>query len=237
MRSIKVGISVIAIALLGACAQQPKKQAFNREAATKINVVVVTQWPNEQQHDARILAHPGQSFGLIGALIETADGASKIARLTAAVDPAQTRLRERFSVVLRKRLEAAGYTTRLAVLPTGTKDEQLLAVAKQQADGDAFLRVGLSSGYLAAGPTTDYFPHLNVSVRAIDSTSGSTLYEEAFTYGLPMPASNSVHLASDSRYRFASMDALASDPQRAREGWFGGLDAIAAQVAADLKKH
>jgi hypothetical protein len=44
-------------------------------------------------------------------------------------------------------------------------------------------------------------------------------------------------LASESQYRFANMDELIKDVAKARDGLYSGLDAIAAQVTADLKKN
>jgi len=237
MISTKALAAIAALALLAGCAQAPKKQAFNRDAATHIKSIVLTQAPNQDSYEAAVLGHPGMSFGLIGGLIAAADMQAKSSKLSAAIDPTLTRLQDRFSERLSENLARAGYQTQVVVLPKDTKEEQIVTVARQKASGDAVLAVGLIGAYWAAGPSSDYFPRLLVRVRQIEAASGNTLYEDTFTYGYANPQAQTIHLASDAQYRFADIDALVADPDKTRQGWYAGLDAIAAQIAADLKKN
>ncbi len=228
--------AVILAALLSACAQAPKRQALSREAAAAAKTVAVMQAPNEEGYGVNVINHPGQYFGLIGGLVQVSEASAKMKRLNTAVDPAQTRLRERFGGRLRERLGAAGYESSAAVVPSPLKDDQFLANAKQQTQADLFVRVELDAAYLAQTPTSDYVPHINVNVKAFDSKTGAALYEERFTYGLPLLGTNAIHIEPDARYRFKDIDALVADPQRARDGWFAGVDAITEKIALDLRK-
>jgi hypothetical protein len=237
MRFIRTLGALAIVATLAACVQAPKKQAFNREAAGHVKTVVITQTPNQDSYEAAILGHPGMSFGLIGGLVAAADMHAKSTKLTAAINPAETRLQERFSTKLSEGLAKAGYTATIVALPKDTKADQFLPLAKAKANGDAFLTVSLSGGYWAAGPSTDYVPRVIAQVRTFDSASGGVLYEDTFSYGYAMPQAQTIHLASDPQYRFASIDTLTSDPGKTREGLYSGLDAIVAQIVADLKKN
>jgi hypothetical protein len=230
------------LALVGAlvvfmtgCAQVPR-QAFNAKAAAAIRKVVVAQQENQTEYQTNILGHPGMSFGLVGALVAAADMQAKTTKLTTAIDPKETRVQERFSERLKTRLEQAGYETTLLVVPRGTTPEQALATAKQQAQADAVMMVDLYAGYWAAGPSTDYFPRMLAKVKAFDARSDQVLYEDSISYGYAMPQMQTVHLASDPAYRFASVDVLIADPAKTRLGLYAGLDALAEQIANDLKK-
>lgn len=238
MRSIKTFGVITLVAMLAACVQAPKKQAFNHEAAAHIKTVAIAQTPNQDAYDVVILGHPGMSFGLIGGLVAAADMASKTTDLNKAIDPAETRLQERFSAKLSESLSKAGYTANIVMLPKDTKEDQVLPLLKQQGkDADAVLRINLTGAYWAAGPSTDYFPRLEAKVAALESSSGNVLYEDTISYGYAMPNAQTVHLASDAKYRFRDMGSLTKDPVTTRDGLYSGLDAIVAQIVADLKKN
>lgn len=227
---------VAGAALLAGCAQVPK-QAFNAAAASHVKAVVVTQAQNQTEYPAVVVAHPGTSFGLIGALVAAADMHTKSTKLTAALDPAETRIQERFAERLSARLKTAGYQTQVVVLPKDAKEEQALALAKDRAASDAVLLVDLQAGYWAAGPASDYFPRMQAKVKKVDVKTQKVLYEDIISYGYADQHAQSVHLASDSGYRFKDIDVLTADPAKSRKGLYEGLDALAGQIAADLKRN
>jgi hypothetical protein len=229
-------IMFLAVALLTGCASV-KRQAFNAAAATHVKTVVVTQVPNQDEYYVNILGHPGMSFGLIGGLVAAADMQAKTTQLTKAVNPAETRLQERFGEKLAERLKAAGYDTQFLVLPKNARENEALALTRQKPAGDAALIVEVSGGYWAAGPTTDYFPRVVAHVKAVETKSDKVLYEDTITYGYATPQADTVHLASDAAYRFKNIDALVADPAKTRQGLYAGLDAMAQQIVNDLRRQ
>lgn len=240
MRSTFKPLLMVALAfaaLVAGCAQPLKKQAFNRESAAHIHTVVVTRSENQDEYQAYMLGHPGMGFGLIGGLVAAADMQGKTNRLTAAMDAKEVRLQERFSEKLKESLAKAGYQTAVVVLPKDTKPEQVLAAAKQRASGDAVLFVNLYGGYWAAGPSSDYFPRMAAQVKTFDTRTEKVLYEDTITYGYAMPRAETVHLASDPAFRFANIDLLVADPAKTRQGLYRGIDALAEQIVADLRKN
>jgi len=236
MRLIRVGAALAVVVLLGACAQLPK-QAFNREAATHVHALIVTQDRNQTSYEAAVLGHPAMSFGLIGGLIAAADMQYKSGKLTAAIDPVETRLQERFTATLAEHLARSGYETSTVVLPAGSKDVDVVAYAKSHAKGDAVLVVHLYGGYWAAGPSTDYQPRLSAPIRLVDLYSGKVLYEDVISYGYAPAQDKTIHFASDSKYRFANIDVLTGDPALTRAGLLDGLDPVAHQIAEDIKRN
>jgi len=236
MGFVRTTCTLILLATLVGCAQAPARKAFNREAGGHIKTVVVTQLPNQDSYEAAMLAHPGANFGLIGGLIAAADMQNKSTKLTAAIDPQQTRLQDRFSEKLVQGLTAAGYSVSVLPVPTAAKEDQVLALALPKATRvpDAVVMIDLRGAYWAAGPNTDYLPRLIAKVKTVDGAA-SVIYEDTFSYGFTPPSGKTVHMASDAQYRFATIDQLIIDPTKTRDGLLSGLDPIVAQIVADLK--
>jgi hypothetical protein len=235
--SWRIGLLIIlAYSLLTGCAELPK-QAFNARGATAVKKVVLVYDENQTEYEAAILSHPGMNFGLIGGLIAAADMQSKTTRFTQAIDPKKTRLQERFGEKMKFGLLHAGYqSVENVVVPAGQKEDQALATARQRAQGDMLVFVSIRGAYWAAGSSTDYLPRVTAKVKAVDNKSGTTLYEDLISYGYTMPQAKAVNLASDPNCRFESIDALVADSNKAREGLYSGIDAIVAQISADLHK-
>jgi hypothetical protein len=232
----KFAAAVATVAIMAGCAVQPlPRQAFNAAAASHVKTIVVTQSPNQDSYEAAVLGHPGMSFGLIGGLVAAADISAKSEKLTKAIGATETKLQERMANRLAERLREQGYEVHVASVPKDAKEDQAFASARQGRSSDAVLLVNVVGAYWAAGPSTDYFPRLLVKVKELD-TSGKTLYEDTFTYGYAMANAQTVHLASDPKYRFKDIDTLIADPDTTRNGLFEGVDAVSAQVATDLKK-
>jgi hypothetical protein len=236
MSSLKWLAVCAAVAVTG-CAQAPKKQAFNREQAGTIQTVSITQTDKVEFYEAGMLGHPGASFGLIGGLIAAADTQSKSTRLTSTLLPAETQLQKRLSEKLKTGLDTVGYKTQIMAIAPDIAEDKLVETVSKTAATDTVLAVSVVGKYLAAGPNSDYFPFLSVKARKFEVKTGKMLYEDTFTYGYTFPNSQTVHFASDAKYRFANIDALVADASKTRQGLIDGLDLIVTQITADLKKN
>ncbi|MDB5897633.1 MAG: hypothetical protein JWP22_405 [Ramlibacter sp.] len=232
----RAALVMLSLAFLAGCAQVPR-QAFNAQAAAHVKTLVVAHAENQVEYPVQIIGHPGMSFGLIGGLVAAADMQVKTGKLTSAIDVKETRVQERFAEKLKERLNKAGYETVVVVLPKGTTLDQGLVQARQKAKGDAIVVVDLYAGYWAAGPSTDYFPRMVAKVKTFDARSDKVLYEDSISYGYAMPQAQTVHLASEPTYRFASIDTLTADPVKTRQGLYVGADALAEQIVNDLRKN
>jgi hypothetical protein len=231
---LRRSVVVVLAALVAGCAPMPK-QAFNREASSHIKSIAITRQPNQDKYEAAVIGHPGVSFGLIGGLIAAADITAKSNKLTSAIGTDETRLQERFADDLAQALTAAGY--QVTVVPVEKDADVAKASAAVRAHGkyDAMLHANLIGGYWAAGPASNYVPRVLAVVKLHDLGRDRTLFEDLFTYGYAQPQAKSIHLAAESRYAYANIDALVADPPTTRQGLFDGLRAVAAQIAADLK--
>lgn len=231
----RAALVVVAAGFLAGCAQVPR-QAFNAQAAAHVKTVVVACPENQKEYPVNVLGHPGMSFGLIGGLVAAADMQMKSTKLTAAINPAEARIQERFGEDLKAQLQKVGYQAQVVYVPEGTSIDDAVRKAKERASGDAVMVVSLYAGYWAAGPSTDYFPRMLAKVKTFDSQSQKVLYEDSISYGYTTPQAQTVHLASEPTYRFGNIDVLVAEPAKTRQGLYAGAEALAQQIAQDLKK-
>lgn len=234
MGALRLAAVILSCSLVG-CATV-EKQAFNKEAATSVKTIAVTERTGEETYDVSIIAHPGISLGLVGGLIAAADMHAKSSKLTAALDPAQTQLQHTFAKKLAQSLGAAGYTTEIIPVAKTIEDKEVHNTVRTKISADALVTVSVKGLYVAAGPTTDYFPYVVVNVLSTDAKTGAKLYQDTITYGYNFPSTKTVHLPGKDEGRFKNIDELVSDPKRSRDELYVGLEAIAAQIAADLKQ-
>lgn len=230
---------LLSIIFLSGCATALNKQAYNKEASTHIKTISIAERPDAETYDAFINAHPGNNFGLIGALIAAADMEAKSTRLTAAINPNETKLQKRILEQITKGLNTLGYETETIQVSEKLDDEQVLTELKTKSNRDATMVVSIKGRYVAAGTSAPYVPYLYAHVKTTERETGNILYEDYFTYGFLFPYSTQpvhTHLPEGSEYRFDTADAFEANPILARDGLTSGLQHISDQVVADLQR-
>lgn len=236
MRFGSLAAVLVSLVFVTGCAQM-NKQAFNKEANLSLKSLAISQPQIQEEYETVVLGHPGMSFGLIGGLVAAADMQSKTNRLTAVIKPEELKLQERFAQKLNENLAKVGYTTQVVSIPKDVSDDQVVDYVKKNSSADAIIALKVRGSYLAAGPTTDYFPYIFINAKKVHAQTGEVLYEDNFTYGYAMQNMKTVHFASDTSYRFNSIDSLTADPAKTREALIAGIDSIVEQIALDLKKN
>lgn len=234
MKKLAVVAALAALVLAG-CANTPRK-AFNREGAAQIKTVAVVQRSAKESYNVNIVAHPGINFGLVGGLVAAADLSSKSTKLTAALDPAQTELQKKLTARVVEKLTSAGYVASALSVPPTTDDGKAFEAVRGKLSADVLVDLDISGGYTAAGPDTEYLPFLRVAILGKEAKSGNTLYQDLITYGYTHQGLKSVHLESDTSYRFKNLDDLLARSEQARQGLLAGIDLVATQVANDLRR-
>lgn len=227
---------LVAAVIASGCAQV-NRQAFNKEAHASLKSIAITKPQAQEEYETVIQAHPGANFGLIGGLIAVADMKSKTSRVNAVIEPKEIRLQDRFATKLSESLNKAGYDTQVVAVPEEVGKDNIVDYVKKHAGADAVLAIEVEGSYIAAGPTTDYFPFIRVNAKKVHALTGAILYEDNFTYGYTLQGLKTVHFSPDSSYRFASIDKLMEDPAKTRLALISGIDSIAEQIAMDLKKN
>jgi hypothetical protein len=232
---VRLPVFLIALLLAG-CVQIPK-QAFNRDASAHLKTLALSQGPNQDMYNAIIVGHPAAGFGLVGAVIIAAEQQTKSTRLTQAIGVEETRLQAHAATVFAEALTKAGYSVTTFNVEKGTEADAVLGLGRAAVPGaDAVLLAAVGGAFVAAGTGGSYVPQMTVKAKLQDVKTGATLFEDTFTYGFASPNMKTVHVAADAKYAWADMDALVKDPEMTRQALRDGAAAIAAQIAADLKR-
>ena len=231
---------------LAGCAQPVKKQVYDVELSSRIHTVLLVQVPNQQSFaTTRNWFIPPGNLGAPFALAAVADTLISTERVTAALDPIETRLQDRFSELLRDGLVAQGYEVRIVVLPAVDEPDKLLTLVRQHGPADAALVVALkgqvswseaSEAPTRGPPAVAFAPLLVVTAKAIELGTAAVLYEDRFAYGRADPQGGATYFPLDPRYGFASVGEVVADPARLREGWIAGMRVIANKILADLQR-
>jgi hypothetical protein len=229
------------IVLLGSlvvtgCATKFEKQAFNSEASAGIKKIAVQQWSDQDEYPARVVNHPGMSFGLIGAVVTAADTASKTKKLNDVLDPNKTNLTADFYAKALPGLRQLGYEVVAVPVKRGAQAVEVNNAVRVTQGQDAFLLLNIEGAYLAAGASTDYFPSVVMTAELSDSKSQAVLYKEAYHYGYNDGNKDVVHIEAASDCKFSDIDRLIANIEKTRTCLTASVDILVKQMVADLKK-
>ncbi len=166
----------------------------------------------------------GQSFGLIGALVDAAMLETRNSKFDALLTGKKFDARSAFVADVKSALAAHGYAAIDVSLTRSSESDLLKAYPKPGADNvDAYLDlalVGNTYGFVAAGiaDSTPYRPFAYMKCRLVRASDGATLMEDVIAYNPIGNPSRIVTIAPDPAYSFADFDALIADPDRAVKG-------------------
>lgn len=221
MRYVRLLFAVIAAAFVAACALQPIP--YDRSTAGEIKTIgVVT--PAVPDRAAVILASSvGQSFGLIGGLIDAAMQENRETKFNAAIEPRDFSAVDTCLAEIRTRLQEEGYTVVMVpVERTGKEFLQSYPPPGSEPKVDAYLDLVVSYGYIAAGiGSTPYRPNVYVTARLIRASDSAVLMQDAVSYNPVGPyAANSkaVSIPPDPNFQFSNFDSLVGNPGLAVKG-------------------
>lgn len=211
---------VLAASLLAACALQPIP--YDRQAAGEIKTIgVVT--PHIPNRPAVILASSvGQSFGLIGGLIDAAMQEERQTKFKSAIEPLNFSPYDICVTEVTARLEELGFS--VVTVPVERTEQDFLKKYPSESEPkvDAYLDIVLSYGYVAAGiGSTPYRPIVYVTTRLVRASDSSVLMQDAVAYNRVGPYganSKAVTIPPDQAYSFSNFEKLVSDPTTAVQG-------------------
>ena len=222
--------------LITGCATKFDKQAFNNEASAGIKKIAVQQWSDLDEYGARVINHPGASFGLVGALVMAADTAAKTKKLNDVLDPKKTKLTTDFYAKALPGLQKAGYEVVAVPVRRGAQPADAKETVRVVKGQDAYLLLTFEAGYLAAGASTSYYPFVAMTAELNDSKSQAVLYKEAYHYGYNSGNKDVVHIEAAADCKFADMDNLVANIDKTRSCLAASVDILVNQMVADLKK-
>lgn len=221
---------------LTGCAAKFERQAFNSEASSNIKKLVVNQLNEQEEYPVYIVNHPGNSFGLIGAIAAAADRTNKTKKVNDLLEPSKTKLTAAFYEKAVPTLKSSGYEITTVSVKRTDKPDDVKASLKKPQGQDANLAIDLFSSYLAAGASTDYFPSVVMLAELTDAKTQTMLYREAYHYGYNNGNKEVVHIDAAAECKFKDIDALTANMDTTRKCLMDSIDVLVKQLASDLKK-
>jgi hypothetical protein len=163
----------------------------------------------------------GQSFGLVGALIDAGMQANRDSQFKALLDRPNFSVQERFTRGVAEALASAGYT--VVMVPLQRDRAEFAATYPATSDGpvDAYLDLVVTNyGYVAAGigSSTPYRPLFAVRARLVSARDRSVLMQDQVIYNPIGVPPKTVTIAPDPTYQFANFDALIANGPHAVTG-------------------
>lgn len=167
----------------------------------------------------------GQSFGLVGALVDASLEANRDSKFNGLIEQAKYSERDTFINNVTAALQMRGYTV-MPVAAMRTKNNGFMAKypAKGETSADAYLDVFVANyGYVAAGigASTPYRPFVGLQVKLIRANDSKVLMQDTVIYNPVGPAvaqGHAVTVAPNPSYSFADFDTLVAQPDNAVKG-------------------
>jgi hypothetical protein len=219
---VRVAVLIGTALLLSACAGQPEIP-FDKSTAGDIKTIGIVTMSIPDQPSVRLASDIGQSFGLIGALVDAGMESSRNSQFWAEIDGAHNPPPALFAADMAAALREHGYDVKTIDVPK--RDSGFLKTYPPAADGhvDAYLDVtfiGIGYGYMAAGigKSTPYRPFAYVNCRLVRASDQQVLMQDLVFYNPVNGTSKIVTVTADPTYTFTDFDALHADPKKARDG-------------------
>lgn len=224
------GSALVLTSLLLAACQTLPQVPYDRATAGNIKTINVITPATPDRPRVVLASSVGQSFGLIGALIDAGMQDSRESKFQAVVAQRNFKGQDAMVHQLDAALVADGYTPAdIAVARSGL---EFAKDVKPAAGGaDAYIDVVMNYGYYAAGLSTPYRPYVFVQCKLVRTSDNALLMQKSIYYNpLNSAPDQTVTIAPDPTYEFNDFDALMADPDRAVKG----LDVAVTQVAATM---
>lgn len=229
MRSIYMSIAVLAVGL-SACQTLPQVP-YDRATAGNVKTIDVVTPAAPSRPNVVLASTVGQSFGLIGALVDAGMQNSRENDFEVEVRSQNFVGRDMFVRYVDEALTANGYKAINDNAPRPQR--QFLQAYAAPAGGvpDAYFDIVLDYGYYAAGMSTPYRPYVFVDCKLVRSSDNALLMQKSIFYNpLNKAPDQAVTIAPDSTYEFTDFDALKANPEKAVKG----LDSAMRQVASAM---
>lgn len=222
-------VFIVTALVLAGCAGAPEIP-YDHSAEAGVKSIGVLK-PYSRGPTIVLASTVGQSFGLIGALIDAGMTEHRNTEFTGLMQSQNFDADAYFVSCLTKDLEARGY--KVVVIPTARPDDKFLATyPASDSKVDAYLDARMQFGYIAAGlgNSNPYRPAFWTRARLIDAQSSSVLMEDTVMYNPLGAPKNIVTIAPDPTQQFVDFDTMMANPPAA----ITGLETAEAKSAAAL---
>jgi hypothetical protein len=225
-------IACLLVAGLAACAGAPEIPFDHASNAGIKNIAVIE--PAMSPTPTILLASDiGQSFGLIGGLIDLSMQSNRDTKFAALLSAQGVKPDAVFLQDVHAALAAHGYNVVDTAQARSGNDLLKVYPKVGQPGVDAYLDLAVFNyGYVAAGigDSTPYRPFLTARCRLVRASDGAVLMEDTIAYNPIGPVEKAVTLSPDPNFSFKDFDTLTADPGVAVKGLNTALTASANSI-------
>jgi hypothetical protein len=238
----KISLIAILIVAVAGCAKKYESVPFAQPQAGAVQRIAIVTPSMPSGPTAWLATTVGQSFGLLGALIDAGMQASRNDSLEDLLAGQSFQAQESLIAELTSSLESKGYEVVTVPRPATTGKREFLKTYPTSTDQpvDAFLDViVVGYGYGAAGITSGapYRPIIYTQNRLVSASTNSILMKDDVLYN-PIGLSRDnerVTISPASEYSFTDFDALESNPSKTTEGLTLAFTQTASTISALMK--
>jgi hypothetical protein len=228
--------AVLGLGLAG-CASQPQIP-FDKSANAGIHTIGILTPGMPDGPNIWLASDVGQSFGLIGALVDASMTEHRNNTVAAILASEKKVPRDAFLAALQASLKDQGYDSKIVTVERKQGDYLKQYPAASENGVDAYLDISsVNYGYVAAGisKSNPYRPYVYVNCKLVRASDGSLLMQDTILYdpvklGGFSDTSKYVTIAPDPAYSFPDFDAMTAQPTLAT----AGIDASFHQTADAL---
>ncbi len=236
MRGFAYAVLAAAICL-SACTQVPLVP-YDRsvEQDNKTIGLLSVAWPSKPS--SVLAANVGQSFGLVGALVNGAIEEGREKDLIKMLNEQQVDANAVFVSSLTTELQKEGYAVQPVAADIKRSDFLKTYPTASANQVDSYLDIVVTSyGYAAAGmgDASPYRPWLLAKVKLIKASSGRVLLEDMISYNSLFTIKNVVTLSPDPAYAFPAWSDANADAKKTADGVAEAASKSAVAIA-DLAK-
>ena len=227
MRVLAWCAAIAASLVLAGCAGQPEIP-FDKASAGNIQTIGVLT-PNMPERPTIWLAGDvGQSFGLVGALVDISMQSNRDDKMWAAMVKSGYVPRDAFLAAVESSLQARGFAAKTIAADRSSAGYLKTYPAAGDNKVDAYLDIafiGYGHGYAAAGigSSSLYRPFAYLNCKLVRASDGSVLMQETVLYNYVDVSGfqkdpKAVTISPDPTYGFVDFDTMMSDAKKAIAG-------------------
>ena len=225
MQIVKWVAAAAVATLFAGCAAQPEIP-FDKSANAGIHTIGVVTPSMPDKPNIWLASDVGQSFGLIGALIDVSLQDARNRKVWAMLESRGIDPKDKFEHAIEASLKAQGYDAKFVAVPRKEGEALKTYPAAAETGADAYLDItGMNYGYVAAGigKSTPYRPFVYLNCKLVRASDSSVLMQDAIFYDpvAPFGQGKNVSISPDPDYTFVDFDAMEAAPDKV----VSGLDA------------
>jgi len=231
-RTVQRLLACLSLASLAACASPPEIP-FDHASNPSIKSIGVLQPAMSPGATVWLASDVGQSFGLIGALVDAGMQANRDKKFAALLAEQGVRPDDVFLSDIGTALTTHGYSVTRIPQSRSTMDLLKTYPSPGVYAADAYLDLAVVNyGYVAAGigDSTPYRPFVAMRCRLVRASDAAVLMEDTVVYNPVGPAEKAVNIAPDPTFAFKDFDTLTGDPVNAARGLNAALASTATAV-------